>query len=426
MRVSMMVTCNLCLALMPLRPLLLLLIIMLPDRNFTMSSSFQVKRIEEQKSRDNNVVASTRDVTSAMTEEQQECVNDEQYDYYLIQARKLIPPPVESIENGDTESADWWMEHSALLQRAWTQWHQQQQQQRLLPPLNVNSILIDHHLHRDVYQTWKEPTLENEERIHRKWEEVLLSTTSKTTMTKTTMPILNNDNDTIKQEQEQEQHKVFRYQNFLTPEGVQVLRDHLDSITYDSGIPTRRPNAMNRHGLLLDPTVPGGVGGNLPIHNFLDILVRDFVRPLGRSFFPTFCGNSEDDIKHYAFTIRYGDDGHDPLFTTETGGDLELKEHSDASIISLNINLNLPDEEYTGSSLYFLQDDGNKKERREFNFESGTALLHRGMTRHGSIPLQSGQRNNLVIWLHGKDGYVRTSSYEKHEQLTVSERWSFI
>ena len=142
MRVSMMVTCNLCLALMPLRPLLLLLIIMLPDRNLTMSSSFQVERIEEQKSRDNNVVASTRDVTSAMTEEQQECVNDEQYDYYLIQARELIPPPVESIENGDTESADWWMEHSALLQRAWTQWHQQQQQQRLLPPLNLSLIHI--------------------------------------------------------------------------------------------------------------------------------------------------------------------------------------------------------------------------------------------------------------------------------------------
>jgi hypothetical protein len=424
MSVSMMINkCNLCLALLPLRPLLLLLIIMLPGRNFTMSSSFQVKRIEEQQSRDSNVVMSKRDVTTAMTEEQQECVNDEQYDY-LIQARKLIPPPVASTENGDIESADWWMEHSALLQRAWIQWHQQQQ--RLLPPLNVNSILIDHNLHRDVYQTWKEPTLKKEERIHRKWEEVLLSTTSKTTTTKT-MAILNNDNDNMKQEQQQQQqHKVFRYQNFLTPVGVQVLRDHLDSITYDSGIPTRRPNAMNRHGLLLDPTVPGGVGGNLPIHYFLDNLVRDFVRPLGRSFFPTFCGNSEDDIKYYAFTIRYGDDGHDPLSTTETGGDLELKEHSDASVISLNINLNLPDEEYTGSSIYFVQDDENKKERWEFNFESGTALLHRGMTRHGSIPLQSGQRNNLVIWLHGKDGYVRISPYEKDEQLTVSERWSFI
>jgi hypothetical protein len=423
----MMIKCNLCLALLPLRPLLLLLIMMLPDRNFTMSSlsSFQVKRIEEQQSRDNNVVVvSTRDATSAMTEEQQECDSDERYDY-LIQARKLIPPPVESIENGDIESADWWMEHSALLQRAWFQWHQQQQQQqRLLPPLTVNSILIDHNLHRDVYQTWKEPTLENEKRIHRKWEEVLLSTTTKTaTMT---MTILSNDNDNIKQEQQQQQHKVFRYQNFLTPGGVEVLRNHLDSITYDAGIPTRRPNAMNRHGLLLDPTVPGGVGGNLPIHNFLDNLVRDFVRPLGRSFFPTFCGNPEDDIKHYAFTIRYGDDGHNPLFTTETGGDLELKEHSDASIISLNINLNLPDEEYTGSSLYFVQDDEDKKERREFKFESGTALLHRGMTRHGSIPLQSGQRNNLVIWLHGKDGYVRISPYEKHERLKVSERWSFI
>ncbi|MGK3753168.1 MAG: hypothetical protein ACI8RD_005475 [Bacillariaceae sp.] len=418
----MMMKCNLCLALLPLRSLLLLLIILHSHRNYILSSSFQVIRIEEQQSsRDNVVVVITRDVTSATTEEQQECDSNEQYDY-LSKARKLIPPPVESIENGDIESIDWWMEHSALLQRAWIQWHQQQkqkqQQKRLLLPLNVNSITIDPNLHRDVYQTWKEPTLENEERIHRKWEEVLLSTTTKT--------ILNNDNENIKQEQQQQHHKVFRYQNFLTPEGIKVLRNNLDSIKDDSGIPTRRPNAMNRNGLLLDPTVPGGVGGNLPIHNFLDNLVRDFVRPLGRSFFPTFCGNPEDDIKYYAFTIRYGDDGHDPLFATGTGGDVELKEHSDASIISLNINLNLPNEEYTGSSIYFVQDGEKEENKRELKFESGTALLHRGMTRHGSIPLKSGQRNNLVIWLHGKDGYVRISPYEEHERLTIPERWSFI
>mmetsp|Transcript_26155 Transcript_26155/g.54806 ORF Transcript_26155/g.54806 Transcript_26155/m.54806 type:complete len:255 (+) Transcript_26155:309-1073(+) len=228
---------------------------------------------------------------------------------------------------------------------------------------------------------------------------------------------------------------------------------------------------MNRNGLLFDTasapasvstsstsvSIPGGVSGDAELQAFLEDLVRDYLRPLGRSFFPAFCGNPEDDAFFYAFTIRYEhqcgrpDDGDE----NEEGDsppycDRDLKEHSDASLYTLNLNLNLPGEEYSGSSLYFVTleeaDDSNntnatihrstkhaharnqrrprQRRRHELTFEPGTAVLHRGMTRHGALPLGGGKRNNLVIWLHGPDGYVRTASYPKHERLSVQERWT--
>jgi hypothetical protein len=60
----------------------------------------------------------------------------------------------------------------------------------------------------------------------------------------------------------------------------------------------------------------------------------------------------------------------------------------------------------------------------EIDFEPGTALLHRGMTRHGAQPLKGGGRNNLVIWLHDIDGYVRIAPYPKKQRLSLEERWS--
>jgi len=395
-----------------MRQVIFVLIMLVPNKGYVVLSSFETEKFEVKKENNNNVVVGGTNFTSTVELKNQEC--DNEIYSSLAAARKLIPPPVESIENGDMESTEWWMEHSTLLNNAWTQWKKEQEetgyhhqkQHCIFSSLKVNSI-INSDLQRDVYQTLKKPTLENEERIHRAWEEVLLSTSIPT-------EIFSKNNE----DGREENHKVFRYENFISPGGVIALRNHLDAIT-GSGVPRRRPNAMNRHGLLLDPAVPGGVAGNLEIHQFLDNLVRDFVRPLGRSFFPTFCGSPEDDIKYYAFTIRYG--GH------PSEGDLVLNEHSDASVITININLNLPNETYTGSSIYFVDENEKaEKQREQLQFESGTALLHRGMTRHGSIPLKSGQRNNLVIWLHGKEGYVRTSPYKEHERLTVSERWSFV
>ena len=195
---------------------------------------------------------------------------------------------------------------------------------------------------------------------------------------------------------------------------------------------------MNRNGLLLDPSVPGGVSGDLELRRFVELLASDYLRPLGRSLFPEFAGDARDDVKHYAFTIQYGTDENNQetsaakdkstaeSISLNTTTDWDLKEHSDASVYTLNINLNLPEEDYSGSSLYFVTQEGrnNTKCLSEVRFEPGTALLHRGMTKHGARHLEGGKRNNLIIWLHGIAGYVRIAPYEEEERLSVEERWS--
>ena len=122
--------------------------------------------------------------------------------------------------------------------------------------------------------------------------------------------------------------------------------------------------------------------------------------------------------------------------------DLDLPTHSDASLYTLNINLNLPGEGYAGSALYFLAPAPNNKDGDDgdgdgdgvgvatVRFAPGTAVLHRGMTRHGARPLVGGARNNLVLWLHGgaggdgDDRYVRFAPYPPADRMSVEERWS--
>jgi hypothetical protein len=199
---------------------------------------------------------------------------------------------------------------------------------------------------------------------------------------------------------------VFKFQLFK-PESIQLLRRHLDAAS-KSGIPRRRPNGMNRYGLIIDKETEGGV--SYPqVDQFRDWLANRYLRPLGRVFFNEYIGQG-DDSEAYAFTIRY-----------KSGEDVQLKEHSDASIVTLNLNLNLPEEIFAGSSLYFLDED---KERHHVIFEPGMAVLHRGQNRHAALPIEQGERNNMVVWLFGKGGYVRFAKYESEEQLDLEERWA--
>lgn len=332
-------------------------------------------------------------------------------------AQKLQPPEVSSTDHGEAEGAEWWLRNEALLQRAWKEWEQAMTvpdgdegtdsphhiHWTPLPPLNAS--LIDPDLVSRVKTVWENPTQQNEEQVYQSWNESLH------------LPPAEGYSHSEQQ--------VFQYANLLTADGVAAVRRHLDAIA-DSGIPIRRPNGMNRYGALFDPSVPGAVGSNVPLVEFLDMLASDFVRPLGRLFFPNHAGSEDDDAQHYAFTIRYSEEE-----------DVELREHSDASVVTLNLNLNLPNEgDYEGSSIYFVTEhdqqihdgggtaDRKRRQRHELTFESGMALVHRGMVRHGAMPISRGHRHNLVLWLYGKDGSVRFAPYPPEEQMTVQERWS--
>jgi len=314
----------------------------------------------------------------------------------LCLARSLETPTPSAITSGEHEHATFWEEHGPLLRRAWREVERTMDGVDAEDPavrptpsgrhdrglgldLYLDSV-VDPALVRASSAARADPTTETEVAVLSLWAPAVPS-----------FPDLG-------------VHRA----RLLTTEGLSRIRSHLDRAAR-SGIPTRRPNGMNRHGVILDDDVDGAV--SLPaLTGFVNSLVDEIVRPLGRALFPADAGMA-DDAEYFAFTIRYSENE-----------DVELREHRDASVFTLNVNLNLPEEGYGGSALYFV-DPSDASNRYEVEFEPGMALLHRGALRHAALPIKGGTRQNLVIWLFGKGGDVRIAPYAEEEQLSVTERW---
>ena len=107
------------------------------------------------------------------------------------------------------------------------------------------------------------------------------------------------------------------------------IRNILDSATL-AGIPLRRPNAMNRNGLIIDPNVDGALPLQPLVKTIEDDLIEKLLRPVGRMLFPDRI-SCDDDINYFAFTIRYQSEADETPSVTPK--DVELKEHSDASVV---------------------------------------------------------------------------------------------
>ena len=382
---------------------------------------------------------------------------------FLEQARQLKPPTALLMKGGEYEHDDFWRNHDSILKAAWDEWwHQQRQTATVqgvtsLPNLleemtsKTKNTMINPALLEAIETVRRRPTLEHEQAVKDLFQPI-------------------------------QEGGVYQIPTFLTPHGIRLLRQHLDAASYydtnnsnttttpRARIPTRRPNGMNRYGIIIDPQIEGAVTYT-ELNDFIEHLVDDMVRPLSRMLFPELVGRTEngpaaeDDCEYYAFTIRYHPDE-----------DMELKEHSDASVYTININLNYVDDDdddevmvsgnveekenpantegYEGSSLYFVQEEhgdngnsqgynqgyatsdstvggkdqsqpttDNQKIMTNVTFTPGMAVLHRGMVRHGSYPITTGERHNLVIWLFGRYGYVRFGDYPPKERLTPQERW---
>jgi hypothetical protein len=100
---------------------------------------------------------------------------------------------------------------------------------------------------------------------------------------------------------------------------VRGLRQELDRIAV-AGIPTRRPNGMNRHGVILDAEAPGAVGS---LTGLVEPLIAEYVRPLVAMLFPDAVGTQADMQESFSFTVRYQEG---------EGQDVALSEHRDASV----------------------------------------------------------------------------------------------
>mmetsp|Transcript_2884 Transcript_2884/g.8513 ORF Transcript_2884/g.8513 Transcript_2884/m.8513 type:complete len:323 (-) Transcript_2884:270-1238(-) len=285
-------------------------------------------------------------------------------DSALSRARKLRAPKPSSTRDGEYEHAEFWEVNDKTLRQAWQEFgindtpaFSAWSDQGLVPGLR-----------EAVRAVQDAPSEEADLRVRELWKEVAPG--------------------------------VFAAQ-FFDVEYIGRLRAELDRLSA-AGIPTRRPNGMNRHGLILSE--------GLPLGAWVEGLVRELARPLAYTLFPKHVGPG-DAAEHYAFTVRYRE-----------GEDVALAEHRDASVATLNVNLNMDKGDFGGSLLRFVDAEDPAK-TYDVRFAPGMAVVHLGALRHAALPIHGGERTNLIVWLMGEGGYVRFAPYEE-ETLPPAHRWS--
>ncbi|RWS14885.1 2-oxoglutarate and iron-dependent oxygenase domain-containing protein 2-like isoform X1 [Dinothrombium tinctorium] len=154
-------------------------------------------------------------------------------------------------------------------------------------------------------------------------------------------------------------------------------QDFIEEINHfeNSAMPKERPNTMNKYGILLN---------EIGFDDFLTSM-RNIVSQISNIFYADWGGKDLDSQK--AFTVHY-----------KEGQDLELATHFDNSEITLNICVG---NVFTGGELFFLNNrdcyDVNSIIR--FIHDIGRGVLHLGNQLHGAMPIESGERYNIIFWM---------------------------
>ncbi len=177
---------------------------------------------------------------------------------------------------------------------------------------------------------------------------------------------------------------------FFDPEKLVGLRNYLDRVA-DADIPLRPPYgiSLNRGGAMLDERSEGYLAAP-SFQAFYGSLMNTYMRPIARLLFPDIHGY---DTQTFGFSIQW-----------QADKDTSLRAHTDASSVTLNINLNLPGEDFSGSGVRFF--DPATRQVGELTFDPGTALIHHGSVPHESMPITQGERSNFIMWLYGDHGQI--------------------
>ncbi|WP_407557202.1 2OG-Fe(II) oxygenase [Winogradskyella sp. 4-2091] len=299
----------------------------------------------------------------------------------LAEARALQVPSRELSLKRDPSVSKFWNNNRNLLEDAWTEWELKNKDKLLLP----DESLLDPKLRNAINDAWENP--EKEDVVANLWEEIIPG--------------------------------VYETQ-FFDLERLADFRKYLEDAV-KSEIPKRAPYGiqLNRYGMMLDPRSEGYLAAP-SFQEFYNTIMNRFMRPIARLLLGTY----GYDNQTFGFSIQYNPDK-----------DKDLHAHTDASSATLNINTNLPDEEFTGSIVDFYDKASGKTVQTKF--EPGKAIIHRGNVPHATHPITSGQRSNLVVWLYGDQMQIPrggASSYGsinsetvKHsalESVTARQRWS--
>ncbi len=286
----------------------------------------------------------------------------------LSAARSIERPTQAAMLQRDPAVHAFWTENRDLFVDAWKQWEANESELSN----QLDNSLYDTSLRNTIELAWQDPGKEAE--VKSLWKEVFPG--------------------------------VYEAQ-FFNPGQLATLRNYLKHVA-DAGIPLRPPYgiSLNRGGAMLDKRSEGYLAAP-DFQAFYQDLMNRYMRPVARLLFPDIMGY---DSQTFGFSIQW---------QPET--DTSLRAHTDASSVTLNINLNLPGEEFSGSGVRFF--DNASRQVSELTFAPGTALIHHGSVPHESMPITEGERSNLVLWLYGESGQVARPGNEQ-KMVDAKERWT--
>lgn len=286
----------------------------------------------------------------------------------LSTARSIERPTREAMLQRTPTVNQFWSQNRDLFESAWKEW--ETSEGNLTGQLD--SSLYDTNLRNAVELAWKDPSKESA--VRALWKEVFPG--------------------------------VYEAQ-FFNPERLATLRDYLNRVS-DADIPIRPPYgiSLNRGGAMLDKRSQGYLAAP-GFQAFYQALMDSYMRPIARMLFPDITGY---DTQTFGFSIQWQPDT-----------DTSLRAHTDASSVTLNVNLNLPGEDFSGSGVRFF--DQKTQQVSELTFAPGTALMHHGSVPHESMPITEGERSNLVLWLYGESGQVARPGLD-HESIDAKQRWT--
>ena len=261
-----------------------------------------------------------------------------------------------------------WMQNRDMFADAWKEWEANESDGLV----TLDSSLYNVKLRSAVESAWKNPDKESD--VKDLWKEVFPG--------------------------------VYETQ-FFDPEHLSKLRSYFDSVA-DAQIPLRPPYgiSLNRGGAMLDPRSEGYLAAP-NFQSFYQNLMNSYMRPIARLLYPDIAGY---DTQTFGFSIQW-----------QADKDASLRAHTDASSVTLNLNLNLPGEEFSGSSVRFF--DKDTRQVTELTFAPGTALIHHGSVPHESMPITHGERSNWVLWLYGESGQVPRPGIAP-QSISAQQRWT--
>lgn len=284
----------------------------------------------------------------------------------LDRARKMPRPSREEMLARAPSVQRFWDDNAALFEDAWKDWEAEN------PALKLDSGIFAPALRDAVEAAWEDPTTEIA--VRDLWKEVFPG--------------------------------VYEAQ-FLDPDRIADLRAYMEAVA-DAGIPTRPPYgiSLNRGGAMLDPRSEGYLAAP-QFQTFYDAIMNRYMRPISRLMFPDVAGY---DSQTFGFSIRW-----------QADKDTSLRPHTDASAVTLNINLNLPGETFEGSGVRYW--DHATRQVKSLGFRPGIAMMHHGSVPHASEPITKGERFNFVLWTYGQHMQIPRPGAPAQD-ITPRERWS--